>query len=277
MTLPEIMTGMLLPKVLEFPLSIAPTSFEQQLETIMYNLRLTKLPLSRLLLIVFCSLSLTSFLAAQSAAEAPDTAGTHLTAVYPVSLSIYPHPGCAIPLADNAKYFGIGGAIALDAGYDFRGHSQLLMAGGRDYALLPVKDKSSHLSLLAVPARGGIYSWLTPRPGVEVTEMGGYYLGFLSDSGGSSGRLALETGAQLAHLLNPGPNLTLGAACRCDLGTFQGLAITASASCFLRGTEGCRVAIERAERYACPGGTADAVHKQILIVKDSSILERSAL
>jgi hypothetical protein len=38
--------------------------------------RLTNRPFPRLLLIVFCSLSLTSFLAAQSAADAPDTAGT---------------------------------------------------------------------------------------------------------------------------------------------------------------------------------------------------------
>jgi len=226
--------------------------------------RLTNRPFPRLMLIVFCSLSLTSLLAAQSAAEAPDTAGTHLAAVYPGSLSIYAHAACAIPLVDSAEYFGPGGAIALGAEYSLFGNPQPFVAGGVDYALLPVKRASSSVSLLSVLAGGGIYFWFTPRLGVKVIGMGGYYLGFSNNGLGSSGQLALETGAQLDYLLNPGLNLALGAAYRYDLGTFQGLAITASASYFLRGTEGRRAAIERAGLYACPGGTAGTLPRQIL-------------
>ena len=233
----------------------------------MYNFRLTNRPSPCLLRIVCCSFILASFLPVPLAAEAPDTAGTHLSTVYPGSLSITAHAACTIPLADSAEYFGPGGAIALGAEYSLFGNPQPFVAGELDYALLPVKSKSSSVSLLSVLAGGGIYFWFTPRLGVKVIGMGGYYLGFSNNSGGSSGQLALETGAQLEYLLNPGLNLALGAAYRYDLGTFQGLAITASASYFLRGTEGRRAAFELAGRYACPCGTAGTLPWQILEVE----------
>jgi tetratricopeptide (TPR) repeat protein len=186
--------------------------------------------------------------AAQAAASEPETAGTQITTEYPASLSLYAHPVLAIPLVDSAEYFGLGGGLGIGAEYDFRGNPQFLVVAGLDYAFLPVKDESSSVSLVSVLAGGGIYFWFGPRLAVKVTGMGGYYLGFLNDNGTSSGQLAVETGAFLEYLLTPGLNLALGAAYRYDLGTFQGLAVTASTSCFLRGTEGRRRAIERAER-----------------------------
>jgi len=230
----------------------------------MYNFRLSNPPFPRLLLIVCCSFILASFLPAPLDAEAPDTAGTHLAAVYHGSLSITAHAACTVPLADSAEFFGPGGAIALGAEYSLFGNPQPFVAVELDYAILPVKSTSSSVSLLSVLAGGGIYFWFTPRLGAKVIGMGGYYLGFSNNGGGSSGQIALQTGAQLEYLLNPGLNLALGAAYRYDLGTFQGLAITASASYFLRGTESRRAAIERPGLSTCLGGTAGTLPQQIL-------------
>lgn len=205
-------------------------------------------PFVRLVLIVCCSLCLASFLGAQPVPHEPGADRTQIIAEFPASLSIYAHPVFTIPLMDSADYFGLGGAIGVGAEYEFRGNPQFFVSGGLDYAFQPVKDDSSSVSLLSVLFGGGTYFWFSPRLGIKVTGLGGYYFGFLSDGGASGDNFALEGGACVEYLLTPGLNLALGAAYRYNRGTYQGMAITASASYFLRGNEERRLAIERAEQ-----------------------------
>jgi len=200
----------------------------------------------RLLLLVFCCLLLPARARTQPAAAAPDGAGG--AAFQPASFSLYARPVATIPAADSVDYFALGGALGLGGEWAFPGNPQFFLSGGLDYAFLPVKDDSSSVSLLSALAGGGAYFWFTPRLAVRVSALGGGYLGFLSGGGSSSSQLALQGGAQLEYLLTPNLNLALGAAYRYDLGTYQGVAVTAGTSYFLKGSEGRRLAIEQAER-----------------------------
>lgn len=206
----------------------------------------------RFLLLACCYLFLARALPAQSVPRQPDAGAWRPAAVYPASLSIYTHPVLTLPLADSTDYFGLGGALGIGVEHGFAGNPQFFVAGGLDYAFLPVKDESSSVSLVSALVGGGAYFWFTPRFAVKAAALGGVYLGFLSSGGSTSAQLAVEAGAQLEYLLTPGLNLALGAAYRYDLGTFQGLAITASASYFLRGAEGRQMAIQQAERRRKP-------------------------
>jgi tetratricopeptide (TPR) repeat protein len=214
----------------------------------MSTFRKSEGPWFQLLLCVFCSLGTTSIIAALPVDKKAATVQTQVSTVYPSSLSIYAQPLFAIPLSDSSDYFGLGGALSLGAEYSFQGNPQLFLNGGLDYAFFPVKDETSSVSLLSALAGGGMYFWFTPRLAVKVAGQGGYYLGFLNSGGAPSGHIALQGGLELEYLLVPALNLSLGAAYRYDLGTFQGLVVTASFSYFLRGTEGRRLAIEESRR-----------------------------
>lgn len=218
----------------------------------MSNVQYYKVPLFCTLVIIWICLILTPFTAAQ-AIRGESGASAGLTGgIYPSSVSIYAHPVFTIPMLDSTEFFGPGAALGLGVEYSFQGNPQLFLSGGLDYAFLTVNDESSSVSLISMLAGGGVHFWFTPRLGVRVTGLGGYYYGFLNDGGSAGGQLALQGGAQLEYLLTPAIDLALGAAYRYDLGTFQGLSVTASTSFFTNGTEGRRLAIKQAQQSRRP-------------------------
>jgi len=206
----------------------------------------------RIFLLACCYLFLVHTLSSQSVQGLPDADVGQSATVYPACISIYTHPVLTLPLADSADYFRLGGALSLGVERSFTGNPQLFVAGGLDYTFLPVKDESSSVSLVSALLGGGTYFWFTPRFAVKAMALGGGYAGFLNSGGSASVQLAVVAGAQLEYLLTPGLNLAVGTAYRYNLGTYQGLAFLASASYFLRGSEGRQLAIQQAERRRKP-------------------------